>query len=183
MFSSEYSQKMRIVWQEETMTSLFSTKFCSNPGISDHVADDRQNCFLGSFQGYLPSKSKRELKWEWFPFWGSIAVLHALSNGTRMVHYVVVKSLLKIIVTVTRDVFIIYALVEHSVSWRRQTPPPPDADLPCHVTCNACWEAILLWTEGVTHTCENITLPQISFAGGNYDPFVSGFGTRTVDKI
>ena len=87
-------------------------------------------------------------------------------------------------VTVTSGVFIIYALVEHSDSWRRQTHPPTlDADLPCHVTCDACWEAILLWTEGMTHTCENITLPQTSFAGGNNDPFISGFGTRTIDKM
>ena len=32
---------------------------------------------------------------------------------------------------------------------------PPDADPPS------------LWTEGITHVCENITLPQTSFADGN----------------
>ena len=41
---------------------------------------------------------------------------------------------------------------------------------PSHVTCDACWETNppLLWTEGMTHACENITLPQTSFAGGKY---------------
>ena len=41
-------------------------------------------------------------------------------------------------------------------------------------TCNACWEITHLppppsplWTEFLTHTSENITLPQTSFAGGN----------------
>ena len=34
-------------------------------------------------------------------------------------------------------------------------------------TCNACWNTPL-WTEFLTHTTENITLPQTSFAGGNY---------------
>ena len=28
------------------------------------------------------------------------------------------------------------------------------------------------WTEGMTQACENITLPQTSFAGGNYDNYV-----------
>ena len=38
------------------------------------------------------------------------------------------------------------------------------ADPPGHVTCDACWEANPHppWT----NTCENITLPQTSFAGG-----------------
>ena len=46
---------------------------------------------------------------------------------------------------------------------RDQTPldqalgaDPPGADTPS------------LWTEFLTHACENITLPQTSFAGGNY---------------
>ena len=48
--------------------------------------------------------------------------------------------------------------------------PSPDADPPgCrppsgHVTCDACWEGNPApppqWTEGMTHTCETITLPQ-----------------------
>ena len=53
---------------------------------------------------------------------------------------------------------------------RRQTlldADPPKADPPGHVTCDACWEATPLWTEGMIHACENITLPQTSFAGGN----------------
>ena len=29
-------------------------------------------------------------------------------------------------------------------------------------------EDTLLWTEWLAHACENITLPQTSFAGGNY---------------
>ena len=35
----------------------------------------------------------------------------------------------------------------------------------CHVTCDACWEANP--PPGQTNTCENITLPQTSFAGGS----------------
>ena len=47
--------------------------------------------------------------------------------------------------------------------------PPLDADPPGHVTCGACWEAPPpARTEGMTHACENITLLQTSFAGGNY---------------
>ena len=71
-------------------------------------------------------------------------------------------------------------------------PPPLDVDLPgCRLPLsNACWEAnppftvhagkptpssqcmlgsqipYPLWIEGMTHACENITLPKTSFAGG-----------------
>ena len=41
-----------------------------------------------------------------------------------------------------------------------QTPPG-------HVSCDACWEAIPIPTEGMTLACENITLLQTSFTGGN----------------
>ena len=44
---------------------------------------------------------------------------------------------------------------------------PLEANPPGHLTWDACWEANPLWTEGMTHACENITLPQTSFAGGN----------------
>ena len=37
-------------------------------------------------------------------------------------------------------------------------PPPPPPPPP--------------WTEGMTQVCENITLPQTSFVGGNYDNYV-----------
>ena len=44
-----------------------------------------------------------------------------------------------------------------------ETPPwhpqPPRADTP--------WPPSPWWTEFLTHACENITLPQTSFAGGN----------------
>ena len=49
--------------------------------------------------------------------------------------------------------------------------PPLDADLPQmqnppgHVTCDTCWETT--HPCGQTNTCENIILPQTSFAGGN----------------
>ena len=50
----------------------------------------------------------------------------------------------------------------------RRPLSPTDADLPpspCHVTCDACWEANPhCWQ---TNTCENITLPKTSFADGN----------------
>ena len=47
-------------------------------------------------------------------------------------------------------------------------PTPLDADPPAHVTCDACWQASPpLWTEWLTHACENTTLPQTSAAGGN----------------
>ena len=48
------------------------------------------------------------------------------------------------------------------------SPGPPEADYPLdvgHVTCDACWEANPGC--GQTNTCENITLPQTSFVGGN----------------
>ena len=35
-------------------------------------------------------------------------------------------------------------------------------------TCNACWDTTPLWTEFLTHTSENITLSQTSFAGSKY---------------
>ena len=44
------------------------------------------------------------------------------------------------------------------------------ADPPGHVTCDACWEAKP--PSGQTNTtCENITLPQTSFAAGKYIHF------------
>ena len=51
--------------------------------------------------------------------------------------------------------------------------PALDIDPPGHVTCDACWEAKPrptppLWTEEMTHACENITLPQNLLAGGKY---------------
>ena len=50
-------------------------------------------------------------------------------------------------------------------------PLPCMPPLPCHAhpPCHTCPRHAppLLWTEGMTHTCENITLPQTSFAGGN----------------
>ena len=61
-----------------------------------------------------------------------------------------------------------------------QSPCPPDADPPDadqpggrpsgHVTCDACWEAnppLPPPVNRMVHRCENITLPQTSFAGGN----------------
>ena len=57
-----------------------------------------------------------------------------------------------------------------------QTPldvdPPLDADPlwmqtpPGHVTCDACWEATPPHVDRMTDACENITLPQTSFADG-----------------
>ena len=35
-----------------------------------------------------------------------------------------------------------------------------------HVTCKASWDTTLPRTEFLTHTSENITLPQTSFVGG-----------------
>ena len=54
----------------------------------------------------------------------------------------------------------------------RGRPPSPGFRLPMdagHVTCDACWEAT---PRGQTNTCENITLSQTSFAGGNDHGFV-----------
>ena len=49
----------------------------------------------------------------------------------------------------------------------RQTPldadPPFGCTPPGHMTWDACWEA-----NPQTNTCENITLPQISFAADKY---------------
>ena len=39
--------------------------------------------------------------------------------------------------------------------------------LPGHVTYNACWDRDPP-VNRTTHRCKNITLPQASFAGGNY---------------
>ena len=41
---------------------------------------------------------------------------------------------------------------------------PSKADPPGYVICDACWEANP--PRGQTNSCENITLPQTSFAGG-----------------
>ena len=49
--------------------------------------------------------------------------------------------------------------------------PSPDQETCCKTcwdtTCNACWDTPPRWTEFLTHTSENITLPQTSFASGN----------------
>ena len=47
------------------------------------------------------------------------------------------------------------------VSTPPQDQPPPRDQAPP-------WA---LWTEFLTHACENITLPQTSFAGGNKNPW------------
>ena len=45
---------------------------------------------------------------------------------------------------------------------------PLDADPPGCVTCDACWEANPHPpVDRMTDACENITLPQTLFAGGN----------------
>ena len=44
------------------------------------------------------------------------------------------------------------------------TDPPPWRNM------GPCTETPLPWTEWLTHACENITLPQTSFAGGKYIP-------------
>ena len=64
--------------------------------------------------------------------------------------------------------------LDADLPWRQTSL---DADPPGHVTCDACWEANLPpppWTEGMTDTCENITLPQTSFVDGKNLLFVSG---------
>ena len=51
-----------------------------------------------------------------------------------------------------------------------QTPleaDPPDAEPLGYVTCDACWEGNRPPPNRQTNTCENITLPQTSFVGGN----------------
>ena len=58
--------------------------------------------------------------------------------------------------------------------------PPPGCRPPGHVTCDGCWEAKhppLPPTQ--TNTCENITLPQTSFAGGKIEADVGLVQTRT----
>ena len=62
-------------------------------------------------------------------------------------------------------------------AWRPPRPDPSTSPLgvgleTCKAcwdtTCNACWDTTTpLWTEFLTHTTENITLPQTSFAGSN----------------
>ena len=49
-----------------------------------------------------------------------------------------------------------------------QMQTPSEADPPGHVTCDACWEANPSppLVNRMTYSCKNITLPQISFAGG-----------------
>ena len=60
-------------------------------------------------------------------------------------------------------------------------PPPPgcrppspwmqtplNVDSPDRVTCDACWEANHP-VNRMTHRCKNMTIPQISIAGGNND--------------
>ena len=70
------------------------------------------------------------------------------------------------------------------------TPPDPEADTPLDPQAETPWihrqtppahcmlgytPTSRLWTEGMTHACENITLPQTSFAGSNHfrTPFFS----------
>ena len=72
--------------------------------------------------------------------------------------------------------------------------PPLDKDLPWtetplgqrpldHVTCDACWE-IDPQPCGQTNTCENITLPQTSFAGGKKDfRFVVTASPKSLDPL
>ena len=50
----------------------------------------------------------------------------------------------------------------------KQALTPLDADLPDHVAVMHAGKPPLplSWTEGMTHGCEKITLPQTSFAGG-----------------
>ena len=62
--------------------------------------------------------------------------------------------------------------------------PPWIYTPPGHVTCDACWEANPhptppLWTEGMTHACENITLPQNLLASGKYACDISRPQNRT----
>ena len=46
-------------------------------------------------------------------------------------------------------------------------PQPPRCRPLGHVTCDARWEANPPLVDRMTDTCENITLPQTSFVGGN----------------
>ena len=50
-------------------------------------------------------------------------------------------------------------LTRHPLPWDQAYPPGPDT--PQDQAPSP------LWTEFLTHACENITLPQTSFAGGN----------------
>ena len=86
-----------------------------------------------------------------------------------------------------------YPIVSHVSRGDCPTPPPqadppgcrpPGGRPPSYVTCDACWGANhhpLLpspppCTEGMINACENITLPQTSFAGGkNGDVINSDF--------
>ena len=57
--------------------------------------------------------------------------------------------------------------------------PSLDVDPPCHVTCDACWEANPP-VNRMTHRCKNITFPQTSFAGGKN--FIFWKGTLADDE-
>ena len=69
----------------------------------------------------------------------------------------------------------------------RCRPPPnadpsPDADAPCHVTCDACWEANPP-VNRMIHKCKNITLPQTSFAIGNKKALQQDTGVLSRGKV
>ena len=49
-----------------------------------------------------------------------------------------------------------------------RSPPPPDAEPSPRMQTRLYADPPSLWIEGMTHACENITLPQTSFAGVNY---------------
>ena len=70
-------------------------------------------------------------------------------------------------------------LMQTPLPWRQTLPL--DADHPGHVTCDGCWEAKHPppHTHTQTNTCENITLPQTSFAGGKIEADVGLVQTRT----
>ena len=56
-----------------------------------------------------------------------------------------------------------------SACW--EANPPPSAFYQANPLPSACWQATPLprgQKEWMTHTCEHITLPQTSFAGGKY---------------
>ena len=50
---------------------------------------------------------------------------------------------------------------------QRQTPPILHAGIHTPCPCILGYNLPPPWTEGMTHACENITLPQTSFADGN----------------
>ena len=94
-----------------------------------------------------------------------------------------------------------YPIVSHVSRGGLPNPSPPQADPPgcrppggrppSYVTCDACWGANhhpLLpsppCTEGMINACENITLPQTSFAGGkNGDAINSDFEKHVTRAI